>query len=74
MGEYADDLIDAGMMEDFPFGRNMPRKWHKPKKTAKAGDECHAKDCPGHYVTRTNSKTRHDFLGCNRFPECRSTV
>ena len=30
MGEYADDLIEAGMMEEFPFG--PPRNWSTNKR------------------------------------------
>lgn len=32
MGEYADDLINAGMMEEYPFGRGRQKYSTKPTK------------------------------------------
>lgn len=35
--------------------------------------KCSAANCDGHYVVRINSKTKHNFFGCSRYPDCKST-
>jgi ssDNA-binding Zn-finger/Zn-ribbon topoisomerase 1 len=34
----------------------------------------HRENCPGTAVLRTNSKTREQFWGCSRFPNCKFTA
>ncbi len=35
MGDHADDAIEAGMCEEFPFGRRSSRRYHRPRQQPK---------------------------------------
>jgi ssDNA-binding Zn-finger/Zn-ribbon topoisomerase 1 len=74
MGDMADMLIADGMESLYSGYMDYEEdKYDRVRRTASAGDKCHACD-DGTYIKRINSCSGVTFLGCSRYPKCRSTI
>jgi len=63
MGEYADDLIDAGMMEDNPFGYHTHKSKVKPKVEKPEKPEVD-------FIAFTKWFNSHNWGSCSQFEIC----
>ena len=64
MGEYANDLIDAGMMEDHPFGYHSSHSNHSnhSNRVSKSVDV--------DFVAFSNWYNSHNWDGCSQYEIC----